>query len=165
MKQYCICGYTIDTHMCICAQLLSHVKLFVIPRTVACQSMDCPWTVSFVHGIIPAGILKWAAISDFRESSWPRDHYCISCIGRWILYHWTTWTHTHKTSTDRKCTKFMIAVVLRLGRRRRLGFGIYIWKGFPVHLKYLFYLKMLEPGRKPCRMSVQHYTGDSSQGS
>ena len=68
-KQYCICGYTADTHMCMCAQLLSHVLLFVIPRTVACQAMDCPWAISLVHGIIPAGILKWVAISYFRESS------------------------------------------------------------------------------------------------
>ena len=25
-----------------------------------------------------------------RGSSWPRDRTCISCIGRWILYHWAT---------------------------------------------------------------------------
>ena len=23
-------------------------------------------------------------------SSWIRDRTCVSCIGRWILYHWTT---------------------------------------------------------------------------
>ena len=26
-----------------------------------------------------------------RESSWPRDWTCTSCIGRWILYYWATW--------------------------------------------------------------------------
>ena len=25
------------------------------------------------------------------ESSWPRDWTCLSCLGRWILYHWATW--------------------------------------------------------------------------
>ena len=26
-----------------------------------------------------------------RESSWPRDWTCTSCIGRWILYYGATW--------------------------------------------------------------------------
>ena len=25
-----------------------------------------------------------------RDSSWPRDQTYVSCIGKWILYHWTT---------------------------------------------------------------------------
>ena len=25
-----------------------------------------------------------------QESSWPRDQTCVSCIGRWVLYQWTT---------------------------------------------------------------------------
>ena len=25
-----------------------------------------------------------------RGASWPRDQTCVSCIGRWILYHWST---------------------------------------------------------------------------
>ena len=38
-------------------------------------------------------ILKWVATSFSRGSSWSRNPtciYCISCIGRWILYHWAT---------------------------------------------------------------------------
>ena len=34
---------------------------------------------------------KWVAISFFRGSSQPRDQTlisCVSCIGKWILYHW-----------------------------------------------------------------------------
>ena len=49
---------------------------------------------SSVHGISQARILEWVAISSSRESSWPRDGTqvsCISWIGRWILYHCTTW--------------------------------------------------------------------------
>ena len=34
--------------------------------------------------------LEWVAISHSRGSSQPRDWTCISCIVRWILYHWTT---------------------------------------------------------------------------
>ena len=52
--------------------------------------MDCSPPGSFVHGILQAGILEWGAISFSRESSWPREQTCISCvslISRWILYH------------------------------------------------------------------------------
>ena len=57
------------------ARMLSCVRLFVTPRTVACQ----------------ARILEWVAISSSRGSSLPKDQTCISCIsciGSWILYHW-----------------------------------------------------------------------------
>ena len=42
---------------------------------------------SSVQGISQARI----AISYSRGSSWPKDQTHISCIGRWILYHWATW--------------------------------------------------------------------------
>ena len=54
-----------------------------------CDSMDYSPPGSSVHGILPARILKWVAISFSRRSSWPRDRTCISCvscIGRQILY-------------------------------------------------------------------------------
>ena len=35
--------------------------------------------------------MEWAAIPFSRGSSWPRDRTCVSCFGRWILYHWATW--------------------------------------------------------------------------
>ena len=57
-------------------------------------SLDYSLPGSSVHGIFQARILKWVAISFSRGSSQPRDRTCISCvscIGRWILYHWTTW--------------------------------------------------------------------------
>ena len=40
--------------------------------------------------VLPARILECVAISSSRGSSLPRDQThgsCISCIGRWILYH------------------------------------------------------------------------------
>ena len=52
-----------------------------------CDLMDCSPLGSFVHGISQARILEWVAISFSRGSSQPRDWTCISCIGRWILYH------------------------------------------------------------------------------
>ena len=46
---------------------------------------------SSVHGTFQIGILEWVAISYSRGSFQPRDWTHISCIGRWILYHWPTW--------------------------------------------------------------------------
>ena len=40
-----------------------------------------------VHGIIQAGILEWIVIHFSRGSSRPKDRTCVSCVGRWILYH------------------------------------------------------------------------------
>ena len=52
-----------------------------------CDPIDCSFSV---HGIPQARILEWVAISFSRGSSWPRDQTRVSCIGRWILYHWVT---------------------------------------------------------------------------
>ena len=44
-----------------------------------------------VHGIFQARILEWVAMSSSRSSLWPRDWTQVSCLGRWVLYHWATW--------------------------------------------------------------------------
>ena len=56
--------------------------------------MDCSLPGSSIHGILQARILECIAIFFSRGSSRPRDWTfvsCISCLGRQILYHWTTW--------------------------------------------------------------------------
>ena len=56
--------------------------------------MDCSPPGSSVHGIFQMRILEWVAISYARASPQPRDWthvFCVSCIGRQILYHWATW--------------------------------------------------------------------------
>jgi len=61
---------------------------------ILCNPMDYSPPGSFVHGIILARILEWVATSFSRGPSQPR-HWawvsCTLCIGRRILYHWTTW--------------------------------------------------------------------------
>ena len=59
---------------------LSRVWLLATPWTVAYQA---PLSMGFFQ----ARILEWVAISYSRGSSWPRGPTCVSCIGRWILYH------------------------------------------------------------------------------
>ena len=47
-----------------------------------------------VHGILQARLLEWVSIPTSSESSQPRDQThisCVSCFGRQILYHCTTW--------------------------------------------------------------------------
>ena len=56
-----------------------------------CDLMNYSPPGSSVHGILQARILEWGTISFFRGSSSPRDWTHVSCIGRWILYHWVTW--------------------------------------------------------------------------
>ena len=53
--------------------------------------MDCSLPGSSVHGISQTRILERVANSYFRVSSPSRDQTCISCIGRWILYHSAIW--------------------------------------------------------------------------
>ena len=56
-----------------------------------CDSMNCSPLGSSVHGILQARILECVSISYSTGSSRLRDGTCVSCIGRWILYHWATW--------------------------------------------------------------------------
>ena len=73
------CCYT----RAVCAHLLSCVRVFVAPQTVAHQA---PLPMEFSR----LGILEWVAIFSSRGSSQTRDRThisCVSCIGKRILYH------------------------------------------------------------------------------
>ena len=52
--------------------------------------MDCSPPDSSVHEILQVRILEWVAMPSSRGSSQPRYRPCnyVSCIGRWVLYHW-----------------------------------------------------------------------------
>ena len=64
--------------------------------------MGCSLPGFSVHGIIPTRVLEWGAISSSRGSSWSRDWTRIFCIGKQVLYHYTTceWINTYKTLPD-----------------------------------------------------------------
>ena len=75
------------TAVCVCPQSLSCVWLFFDPMEGSLPS-------SSDHGIFQARILERVAISSSRGSSQSRDRTwvsCVSCIGRWIIYHWANW--------------------------------------------------------------------------
>ena len=63
----------------VCVQSLS-VQLFVTPWAVACQ---VPLSMEFFRQEYWSGFHS-------RGSSWHKDQTHVSCIGRWILYHWAT---------------------------------------------------------------------------
>ena len=56
-----------------------------------CDPIDYSPLGSSVHGLLQASILDWVAVPSSRGSSQFRDGTSISfvsCIGRWVLYHW-----------------------------------------------------------------------------
>ena len=62
-----------------------------------------PWTIgSFVHGICQAKIMGWVVIFFSRGSSQLTDPTPISCIGKWILYHWVT-REAHMSGLMQNC--------------------------------------------------------------
>ena len=70
--------------LCMCAQACSTPG---DPHGLQPTRLLCPWN-------FPHKNLEWVAIYSSRGSSWPRDWaqvFSISCIGKWFLYHWTTW--------------------------------------------------------------------------
>ena len=61
-----------------------------------CDPVDCSPPGSSVHGILLARILEWVAMPSYSGSSRPRDQThvsYISCIGMWVLYHYTWESH------------------------------------------------------------------------
>ena len=43
---------------------------------------------SSVHGILQARVLQWVATPSSRGSSQPRDRSHVSCVSRWVIYHY-----------------------------------------------------------------------------
>ena len=67
-----------------------HAKSLQLCPTL-CNPMNYSPPGSSIHGILQARILEWVAMPSSRGSSQPRDQThvsYISCIGRWVLYHW-----------------------------------------------------------------------------
>ena len=85
----------------VCAQTLGHARLLAMHGLAG----------SSVHGLLQARILEWVAIPYSRGSPQPKDRTrisCVSCIGRWTLYHCAIWeapwglsTHLLICSEDR----------------------------------------------------------------
>ena len=58
-----------------------------------CPTLCDPWTVAHQAPLsmgFPRQEWQWVAISFCKGSFWIRDWTHVSCIGRWIIYHWAT---------------------------------------------------------------------------
>ena len=76
-----------------------------------CNPMDCSQPGSSVHGTFQVRILEWVTISSSRGSSLLRGWTHVSCIGRWILYHWATW-ETYKRTFASKVVWYVKVISL-----------------------------------------------------
>ena len=78
------------THCCCyCCCFVSQLCL------ILCNPMDCRPPGFSVHGIVQARVLEPVAISFSKGSAQARGQTHVSCIGRWILYHGSTWHPPH----------------------------------------------------------------------
>ena len=79
---------------CLKPHMLSNPACVQAKSLQSCPTLCHLWTVArqapLSMGILQERILEWVAMPSSRESFWPRDQTnisCISCIGRWVLYH------------------------------------------------------------------------------
>ena len=88
---------------CMHAPSLSHVQLECSPPA----RLFCPWN-------FPGKITGMSCHSYTRRSSWPRDRTRVSCTGRWILYHCTSWeAHFTMTKPVLLCCAYWLSLTLR----------------------------------------------------
>ena len=71
----CVCVWVVRRYLHAHVCMLSHFNCVQL-----CNCMDCSLPGFSVHGIFPARILEWLAMSSSRGSSQPRDQTWISCI-------------------------------------------------------------------------------------
>ena len=70
---FSIASFLCPTSPTCCAELLSHVQLFLTPWTVACQA---PLSM----GILQVRILEWVVMPSSRGSSQPRNGTRVCCF-------------------------------------------------------------------------------------
>ena len=76
-----------------CLQLMGELCVLSQSCPTLWDPMDYSPHGSSVWGIFQARILEQVGIPFSRGAFQPRDWTCVSCIsyiGRWTLYHWTT---------------------------------------------------------------------------
>ena len=97
------CDKSIHKHIHLYATYMYHLPFYVTLKYAVqccccyclasrscptlCDHMDCSPPGSSGLGISQVRILEWGAVSFSRGSSPSRDRTCVSCTGRWTLYH------------------------------------------------------------------------------
>ena len=114
----------------LCPTLCNHIDIDIeVAQSclTLCDPMDCSLPGSSLHGILQAGVLEWVAISFSRGSSRPRDWTCVSCsscIGRQVLYHYTT---------GEACTVAYVLEIFTCSQSPWFGQNLFpfVWNTFP----------------------------------
>ena len=81
-----------------------------------CSRMDCTLPGSSVHRATQARIPEWVAVFYSSRSFQPREQThasCNSCIGKWILYHCTTWEAPYSNNLKKIALRIRIMVLSR----------------------------------------------------
>ena len=76
--------------VCVCVCVCARVRSVTQSCETLCDTTDNSLPGSSVHGIFPARIVEWVAISSSRGSSQPRDCTHISCIADRFFTVWAT---------------------------------------------------------------------------
>ena len=141
----------------VCAKSLQFCPTLLNP-------MDCRLPGSSIHGTIQARILEWVAISFSRRSFPPRDQTCVSCItciGRLILYHYSTrevllYQGIHTAEKHKQTNKQNPHIVLEkknssLARiKKNLPTGLRYW-----HTFFWIFFKIIGNLYLFCKSSIQ----------
>ena len=137
--------------LCVCVCVCVCVVCSVMTNSAT------PWNVgSSVHGISQTRILEWTAVSFSRESSWPWDWTCVSCISRQVLYHYATWKETKwdywqsNTSWLSKWIKNMHDYIFVAKIRKKYMYSIYhiIWHQINKMIAMRYYQYCRDSSRK-----------------
>ena len=145
--------------------LLSCVRLFVIPLTVAYQA---PMSV----GILQARILEWAAISFSRGSSQPRDWTKVWCIalqmdslpaelsGSPRILEWIAYPFSRVSSWPKKLDQGLLHwrwIIYQLSYQGsphlRVCVCVYIYIYIYIHTHIKFYLKSKRNNKAPLSLT------------
>ena len=141
----------------LCAQLLSHIWLFVTPGT------DCSPQGSSIHGISQARILEWVATSFSRGSSQPRDQMVsLALAGEFFTTEPPGKPHLKKKNSICLKVIFSWQVLSWLGVQRLEGrFGEYDWWKMRKEMHYLAILRKQgwkqQSGKREDRTVIRAY--------
>ena len=115
-----------------CRHALSHVLTL------------CGLSDSFVYGILQARILEWVAMPYSRGSFHPWDWTyisCISCVGRWILYHLSHLGNSTNEMSIKAAIKIIINIENLLSMERiRLRYDFNIIHSFIKHILSTYFV-------------------------
>ena len=90
--------------------LVDNMNTVYLVRQRLCVCMLTPWTVAH-QAPLSMGFLKqeywsWLPFPPLGDLLDPdiKPVSCVSCIGRWILYHWATWEARRQGSVQFSCS-------------------------------------------------------------